>query len=170
MKIEYESIGMIRTPFEQRSGMPRNPGESIGTQGRVEVQADVAAGLRDLDGFSHVILLFHFHQSSGHALELVPRGRKAKRGVFATRAPRRPNAIGLSVVRLDRVAGNVLHVRDVDMVDRTPLLDIKPYLPSIDAHATATMGWLAHAPGDDGGADHSGATGQGPSSRAGTDP
>lgn len=147
MKIEYESIGVIRTPFEKRTGMPRNPGEATGTEGRVQVDPAHAAGLEDLEGFSHVILLFHFHESSGHELVLVPRGRKEQRGVFATRAPRRPNAIGLSVVRLDRVEGNVLHVRDVDMIDRTPLLDIKPYLPSIDAHDEATMGWLAHARG-----------------------
>lgn len=143
MTIEYRPIGVIRTPFEQTTGTPRNPGDATGSEGRVELDPEYAAGLKDVDGFSHLILLFHFHASRGHQLQLVPRGNGGTRGVFATRAPRRPNAIGLSVVRLDRVDGNVLHVRDVDMIDGTPLLDIKPYLPSIDAHPAATMGWLA---------------------------
>lgn len=149
MKIEYEPIGVIRTPFDTHSGAPRNPREADGARGRAEVDPAYAPGLQDLDGFSHVILLFHFHRSSGHELVLAPRGRKQERGVFATRTPRRPNAIGLSVVRLDRIEGNVLHVRDVDMLDGTPLLDIKPYLPSIDARDTATMGWLTEAPDND---------------------
>lgn len=143
MEIQYRSIGVIRTPFEDTAGMPRNPGDAAGIEGRVEIDPEYTTGLKDLGGFSHLILLFHFHGSRGHELQLVPQGRGEPRGVFATRAPRRPNAIGLSIVRLDRVDGTVLHVRDVDMIDGTPLLDIKPYLPSIDAHADATTGWLA---------------------------
>ena len=152
MKIEYEPIGVIRTPFDEPAGTPRNPADASGAEGRVEIDPALAPGLRDLDRFSHIILLFHFHRSEGWELELVPRSERHraaghKRGVFATRAPRRPNAIGLSVVRLERVEGNVLHVRDVDMIDGTPLLDIKPYLPSIDAHADADMGWLDEGAG-----------------------
>lgn len=151
MTIEYESIGVIRTPFATPSGMPRNPADAAGTQGTVEVDAAYTAGLRDLDGFSHLVLLFHFDRSDGYELELVPRGETQAHGVFATRSPRRPNAIGLSVVRLERVEGAVLHVRDVDMADGTPLLDIKPYLPSVDTRAGVRTGWLGDArPSGDG--------------------
>lgn len=147
MDTEFVRIGVIRTPFEVPSGMPKNPAAAAGATGSVEIDPAYAAGLQDLAGFSHLILLFQFHRSEGYALTFVPPGEEASRGVFATRAPRRPNPIGLSVVRLEHVAGRVLTVRDVDMIDGTPLLDIKPYLPSIEAYPNAQIGWVA--PGGD---------------------
>ena len=98
--------------------------------------------LQDLDGFSHVILLYHFDRSDGHELTVVPFLDDRPRGVFATRAPRRPNPIGLSVVKLERIEGRVLHIDGVDVLDETPLLDIKPYVPAFDAPAECRSGWL----------------------------
>jgi len=145
MKIEYEPIGVIHTPFQQPTGMPRNPFAGRGVRGTVEVDPAYAAGLKDLDGFSHLVLLFHFHRSDGYELEVIPRRDGRRPGLFATRSPRRPNGIGLSVVRLDRVEGNALHVLDVDMVDGTPLLDIKPYLRDVRDGDAVRIGWLAAA-------------------------
>lgn len=122
--------------------MPKNPVAAADVKGTVEIDPQYAAGLQDLEGFSHVVLLFHCHRSADYDLTPFPPGERQRRGVFATRAPRRPNPIGLSVVRLDRVAGCVLEVRGVDIVDGTPLLDIKPYLPSIDAPVDVRTGWL----------------------------
>lgn len=115
--------------------------------GTVEIDPRHAAGLKDLDGFSHVILLFHCHLGEGYELVFVPPGHSEAHGVFATRSPRRPNAIGLSVVRLDRIDGTRLEVRDVDIADGTPLLDLKPYLPSIDTVDEIRTGWLDAAAG-----------------------
>lgn len=111
--------------------------------GTIELRPDFQAGLQDLAGFSHIILLYHFHRSQGFALTVVPFLDTQPRGLFATRAPRRPNPIGLSVVRLQRIENGVLHVQGVDMLDGTPLLDIKPYVPAFDAATDVTIGWLA---------------------------
>lgn len=108
----------------------------------MEVFEDYQAGLKDLDGFSHIILLYHFHAGEGYKLEVVPFLDDQSHGVFATRAPRRPNAIGLSVVRLVGVQGNILRIENVDILDGTPLLDIKPYVPSFDAATEVRTGWL----------------------------
>ena len=147
MKIEFRSIGAIRTPHETPSGMPKNPTDAAGTPGRIELDAEWAPGLRDLDGFSHVLVVFHFHRSSGCDLTVVPPGQTEPRGVFATRSPRRPNGIGVSVVRLERIEGRVLHVLDVDMLDGSPLLDLKPYLPTVDAGRDVRTGWLERGGG-----------------------
>lgn len=98
-------------------------------------------GLKDLDGFSHLILLYHFDRAGGPVLTVVPFTDDAPRGVFSTRHPQRPNPIGLSIVRLVRVEGVVLHLEDVDVLDGTPLLDIKPYVPRFDAVENAAGGW-----------------------------
>lgn len=148
--IEYESIGVIHSPFAAASGMPRNPAAARDVVGTAELDPRYAAGLQDLGGFSHILLLFHCHRSDGYELVFTPPGDTGERGVFATRSPRRPNAIGLTLVRLDRVDGNRLEVRDLDIVDGTPLLDIKPYLPSVDVAAAVRTGWLGPdaAPGE----------------------
>ncbi|HDL86432.1 MAG TPA: tRNA (N6-threonylcarbamoyladenosine(37)-N6)-methyltransferase TrmO, partial [Candidatus Acetothermia bacterium] len=104
-------------------------------------------GLKDLDGFSHVILIYHFHRSSGYDLLIAPFMDTAQRGVFATRAPRRPNPVGLSVVNLIKIEGAILHVRNIDILDGTPLLDIKPYVPDFDYHRVTRFGWLEQVPG-----------------------
>jgi len=145
MSIEFRPIGIIRSPFTELKGMPIQPAGAAGVKGTVEVFEAYRDGLADLEGFSHVILLYHFHRSEGYKLRVTPFMDTAARGLFATRAPKRPNPIGLSVVGLDRIEGGVLHVRNVDIVDGTPLLDIKPYVPEFDAAAEIRTGWLAEA-------------------------
>jgi len=106
------------------------------------VLEEYRAGLKDLDEFSHVILLYHFHRSQGFNLNIVPFMDSEPRGLFSTRAPKRPNSIGLSVVQLDRIENGVLHIQNVDMLDGTPLLDIKPYVPKFDDQIKVRTGWL----------------------------
>jgi len=140
--MEMEPIGLIHTPFTDLEGMPIQPAGAAGVTGRVEVFDQYQAGLKDLDGFSHIVLLYIFHRSQGFTLQVVPFMDTELRGLFATRAPKRPNPIGLSIVQLDRVEGGTLHIRNVDMLDGTPLLDIKPYLPEFDAQEKVRTGWL----------------------------
>jgi len=140
--IELRPIGIIHTPFKKPAGMPIQPAGAAGVKGTVDVFEDYHAGLKDLDGFSHIILLYHFHRSEGFNLEVVPFMDTRSRGLFATRAPKRPNPIGLSVVQLDRIENGVLHVQNVDILDGTPLLDIKPYVQELDSQADVRTGWL----------------------------
>ncbi len=140
--MEFTPIGTIRSPFSDREGMPIQPAGAAAVKGTVEVLAPYREGLQDLDGFSHIILLYHFHRSSGFELKVVPFLDVNPRGIFATRAPKRPNSIGLSVVRLERVEGRILHVVGVDVLDGTPLLDIKPFVPDFDAQVEVRTGWL----------------------------
>ncbi|MGC9372147.1 MAG: tRNA (N6-threonylcarbamoyladenosine(37)-N6)-methyltransferase TrmO [Thermovirgaceae bacterium] len=136
-------IGMIRTPHKTREGTPIQPPGAKGVIGKVEVDPVFSEGLSDLEGFSHVILLYHFHLSEGHELTVRPFLDKKPHGVFSTRAPRRPTPIGLSVVRLVSVDGCTLTVEGVDMVDETPLLDIKPFVPAFDVpEGDVRTGWL----------------------------
>jgi tRNA-Thr(GGU) m(6)t(6)A37 methyltransferase TsaA len=147
MKIEYEPIGVIHSPFQTIEGMPIQPSGALGVRGTVDVFDQFSEGLKDLCGFSHVILIYHFHRSRGYNLLVVPFLDKVARGVFATRAPGRPNAIGMSLVRLIGVDGNTLTVENIDVLDGTPLLDIKPYVPEFDTKASARTGWLEEARG-----------------------
>ena len=141
--IAMQPIGIIHTPFASLEGMPIQPGGARDAVGRVELDPELAPALTDLDGFSHVYLLYCFHQSSGYKTTVTPYLDDTPRGLFATRAPRRPNPIGLSVVEVVSVAGNVLTVRGIDVLDGTPLLDIKPYAPAFDVPAgTVRSGWL----------------------------
>jgi tRNA-Thr(GGU) m(6)t(6)A37 methyltransferase TsaA len=111
----------------------------------VEVLEEYAPGLKDLQGFSHIILLYHLHRAQRYTLAVTPFLDTQQRGLFATRAPKRPNPIGLSVVKLVRVEGCLLHVENVDMLDGTPLLDIKPYVPEFDHQPEVRIGWLENA-------------------------
>ncbi|MEJ2687794.1 MAG: tRNA (N6-threonylcarbamoyladenosine(37)-N6)-methyltransferase TrmO [Gammaproteobacteria bacterium] len=140
--IEFTPIGTIQSPFTEPEGMPIQPGGAVGVKGRVNVFEAYRPGLQDLDGFSHIILLYHFHRSQGFSLQVVPFLDSEPRGLFSTRAPRRPNPIGLSIVRLDGIEAGVLHVRNVDILDGTPLLDIKPYVPEFDQQVQVKTGWL----------------------------
>lgn len=143
MTITLISIGTIRTPFKDLEGMPIQPKGAADTAGRVVVKTRYQKGLEDLEGFSHIILLYHFHRSTGYRLTVKPFLDHQLHGVFATRAPRRPNPIGFSVVRFLGREKNVLHVKGVDVLDRTPLIDLKPYVPAFDAYPEAGCGWLA---------------------------
>ena len=142
MPITYRPIGTIHTPFSSLEGMPIQPSGAADVAGTVILKPQYETGLRDLDGFSHIILLYHFHLSAGHRLTVTPFLDTVERGLFATRAPRRPNPIGLSIVRLTGIDGVTLQVTDVDMVDGTPLLDIKTWVPRFDTRADAQAGWL----------------------------
>ncbi|MCA1959994.1 MAG: tRNA (N6-threonylcarbamoyladenosine(37)-N6)-methyltransferase TrmO [Desulfomonile sp.] len=142
-QIIFRPIGIIHTPFTDREGMPIQPSGAEGVRGTVEIEPALVPGLKDLDGFSYIMLLYHFHLSSGYELEVVPFMDDTPRGVFATRAPKRPNAIGVSVVRLLKIEGNILQVEDLDVIDGTPLLDIKPFVPDIDNREGGRSGWLS---------------------------
>jgi len=143
--IEYNPIGTIHTPFPEPKGMPIQPAGAEGVRGTIDVFAEYLDGLADLDGFSHIILLYHLHKSEGFKLRVVPFMDTTARGLFATRAPKRPNSIGLSVVQLDKIEDGVLHIQNVDIVDGTPLLDIKPYVPEFDQQPNIRTGWLEGA-------------------------
>ena len=143
--MEFMPIGTIHTPFTERAGMPIQPPGAGGVLGTADILPEYRPGLKDLDGFSHVVLIYAFHQSEGFALEVTPFMDTVPRGLFSTRAPRRPNPIGLSIVELDRIEGGTLHLRNVDMLDGTPLLDIKPYVPDFDAPPATRVGWLEEA-------------------------
>lgn len=142
--IEYHPIGVIHTPFTQAEGTPIQPvAPGADVEAMVEVFPEYAEGLTGLEGFSHITLLFHLHRSGKPSLTVKPFLDDQLRGVFATRAPSRPNGLGLSVVRLTRVEGRFLHVREIDILDGAPLLDIKPYAPVFDIRPEASSGWLA---------------------------
>jgi tRNA (adenine37-N6)-methyltransferase len=112
---------------------------------RVEIRDELAPGLRDLDGFSHLHLITHLHRGAPGNLEVVPFLDDTARGIFATRSPRHPNPIGISVVRLELLAGSVLEITGVDLLDGTPVLDIKPYVPAFDSFVAERTGWLERA-------------------------
>ena len=141
-KIAYSPIGIIHSPFKKPEGTPIQPSAAKGVRGEVDLFPEFAEGLEDLAGFSHIILLYHFHLSKKYHLKVKPFLDDEYRGLFATRAPARPNAIGLSVVRLTKIDEAKLHIEDVDIVDTTPLLDIKPYVPEFDVRSVARVGWL----------------------------
>lgn len=147
MNIVYRSIGIIHSPFTELAGMPIQPAGAVGVVGTAVIHPEFTPGLQDLDGFSHIILLYHLHRAEAASLTVTPFLDSQPRGVFATRAPRRPNPIGLSVVKLVRVDQNVLHLENVDILDGTPLLDVKPYVPEFDHQLEIRTGWLAKAEG-----------------------
>jgi tRNA-Thr(GGU) m(6)t(6)A37 methyltransferase TsaA len=122
--------------------MPIQPSGAEGQKGSVEIFPPYIGGLRDLEGFSHIILVYHLHLVDGYSLEVVPFLDTGKHGIFATRSPRRPNAIGLSIVRLLSIEGSFIRFADPDMIDGTPLLDIKPYVAAFDRHDPEREGWL----------------------------
>lgn len=139
-----QPIGFIRSGYEDTSSIPKGLGVKHNAEGVLEILPEFEEGLQDVDGFSHLFVMWVFDRAEG--FELVSRGPADSRphGVFATRSPRRPNPIGLSVVELLRREGNKLHVRGLDMLDGTPILDIKPYMSSIPTEQLR-RGWLAEA-------------------------
>ena len=145
--MELKPIGVIHSPWTEAAGTPIQTATAKGVEGQVEVFPEFAAGLRDLDGFERIWLLYWFHRAAPARLKVVPFLDDRERGIFATRAPCRPNPIGISAVELVRVKGRVLMVRDVDILNETPLLDIKPYAPRFDHFAVVRSGWLDQAAG-----------------------
>jgi tRNA-Thr(GGU) m(6)t(6)A37 methyltransferase TsaA len=141
MNREFKPIGVIHTPLKSREDAPLQASRSDAL-GEVEVYDEYAEGLTDIEGFSHIILVYLFHRSAGYSLLVKPFLDDVKRGLFATRAPWRPNPIGVSTVELLGRDGSVLKVRGVDMLDGTPLLDIKPYVPEFDGRNGVRIGWL----------------------------
>jgi tRNA (adenine37-N6)-methyltransferase len=141
-RIQYHPIGIIHTPFKTPAGTPIQPTGAKNIEAMVEVFSEYVEGLDDLAGFSHIYLLYHFHLSKKYRLKITPFLDSEKRGLFATRAPARPNPIGLSVARLIGIENNLIRIQDVDIVDGTPLLDIKPYVPEFDVRRVHKIGWL----------------------------
>jgi len=142
MEIIYKPIGIIRSPFKEKKGTPVQPKVAKGAKGVVEVFEEFKEGLKDIDGFSHIILIFHFHLSKKYNLLVKPYMDDNLHGVFATRAPARPNNIGISVVKLLKIEDNKLYIENVDIIDGTPLLDIKPYVPEFETDEKIRNGWL----------------------------
>jgi tRNA-Thr(GGU) m(6)t(6)A37 methyltransferase TsaA len=147
MEINYRPIGLVHTPFKDIEGMPIQPSGAAQIQGSVEIFPEFADGLQDIEGFSHLILLYHFHRAEAPKLLVTPFLDSRPHGIFATRAPTRPNPIGLSIVRLLQREGNILQIENVDLLDGTPVLDIKPYVPEFDQHPADRIGWLEQARG-----------------------
>lgn len=139
----FTPIGVVRSPFTTTESMPIQPIGAVAVTAEVVIDDAYAAGLADLDGFSHIYLLYHFHRSGPAKLRVVPFLDTVARGVFATRAPSRPNPIGLSLTRLIGRSGNTLYIAGVDILDATPVLDIKPYVPALEpAGEVVRIGWM----------------------------
>jgi tRNA-Thr(GGU) m(6)t(6)A37 methyltransferase TsaA len=137
-----QPIGFIHSPFQQAEGTPIQPAYAGGTPGTVVVANEWAEALEDIEGFERLWLLYWMDRVGVARPKVVPYRDDRERGLLATRSPCRPNPIGLSVVRLVRRERNVLHVADVDVLDGTPLLDVKPYVPAFDAHPVSRAGWF----------------------------
>ncbi len=141
--VTYKPIGIIYTPFKEAKGTPIQPEGARDVKGRLELFSKYVDGVKDLEGFSHIILIYHFHLVNKYKLLVKPFMDNVLHGVFATRAPSRPNPIGISVVSLLSIEENILHVRGIDVVDGTPLLDIKPFVPQFDIwERVERIGWL----------------------------
>lgn len=141
--ISYRAIGVVRSPWQEAAGTPLQPSAAHPSAGQVILAPELAPALVDLAGFSHIILLYHFHRAAPPSLLVTPYLDSSPRGVFATRAPSRPNPIGLSVLRLVAVVGTTLEVEGVDILDGTPVLDLKPFVPAFDVPAgEVRIGWL----------------------------
>jgi tRNA-Thr(GGU) m(6)t(6)A37 methyltransferase TsaA len=140
--VTYHPIGLIRSPFTDPHGMPIQASAAVGVRGRIELDPALVEGLLDIEGFSHLTLLYHLHEMHAARLTVIPFLDDQPHGIFATRAPARPNPIGLSTVRLVSMRGPTIEIEDVDILDSTPLLDIKPYVPAFDERTDVRIGWL----------------------------
>jgi len=141
-EVKYKPIGIVHSPFKEPKGTPIQSASTKDIDGTVEIFQEYAEGLDDIEGFSHIILIYHFHLSKGSSLKVKPYMDNKVHGVFAMRSPSRPNSVGISIVRLVRVEENILYIQDVDIIDGTPLLDIKPYVPEFDIREVERIGWL----------------------------
>ena len=141
-EVRYKPIGIVHSPYKKPQDVPIQSVVSKGAKGSVKLAREYAEGLKDIEGFSHIILVYHFHLSRHYSLIVKPFLDEDLHGVFSTRAPSRPNPIGTSIVRLTKIEDNILHIQDVDIIDGTPLLDIKPYVPKFDQRKKVRIGWL----------------------------
>jgi tRNA-Thr(GGU) m(6)t(6)A37 methyltransferase TsaA len=147
MNVVYKPIGIIHSPFNNLEEMPIQPSSDASRPGTVEIYPEFMEGLKDLEGFSHIYLIYHLHKVNKSRLVVTPFLDKEPHGIFATRAPSRPNPIGLSLVKIVGLEGNLIHVDQVDVLDGTPLLDIKPYVPEFENVDFVQIGWLEKAKG-----------------------
>lgn len=146
--VTFKPIGIVHSPYREKVGTPIQACFDGGAQGSIEVFAPYQEGLEGLEGFSHIYVLYVFDRATAARLKVMPFLRDIEVGVFATRAPSRPNPIGLSIVELKRREGSFLHVQGLDMLDKTPVLDIKPYVPRFDVRENARVGWMEGATED----------------------
>lgn len=140
----YKPIGIVHSPFKAPQDVPKEDEALKDAKGSIEIASEYAKGLKDIEGFSHIVVIFHFHLSKDRLLIVKPYWDNSLRGVFSTRSPSRPNPIGVTVVRLLKREGNILHLQGVDMVEGTPVLDIKPYVPE-GRLRSIRIGWLEKA-------------------------
>ena len=141
-EVIYKPIGVVHSPFKMPQDVPIQSAAAKGVVGSVEVFQEYVEGLKDVEGFSYLILVYHFHLAQKYSLLVTPFLDKRLHGVFSTRAPSRPNPVGVSIVHLTKIEKNLLHIQDVDIIDGTPLLDIKPFVPEFDQRKAERIGWL----------------------------
>ena len=141
-QIILNPIGIIHTPFNSIKNMPIQPIAAENIKGYIEIFPEYTAGLTHLEGFSHIILLYHFHEIKGFDLMVTPFLDTKEHGLFSTRSPRRPNAVGISTVKLLGIEDNIIHIEMADMLNQTPLIDIKPYVEKFDCYTGTTSGWI----------------------------
>ena len=142
-KVTFNPIGIIHSSFTKTEGMPIQPSAAKGIKGKIKLNEEYTNGLENLDGFSHIYLIYHLHLSKSYKLKVIPFLDNKQRGLFSTRAPNRPNPIGLSVVKLIKIVKNIIEIENVDIVDGTPLLDIKPYIQEMNEVDQYKIGWLS---------------------------
>jgi len=140
--IELQPIGIIHTPFKTIENMPIQPKAAKNVEGTIEIYPEFVEGLLDLEEFSHITLFYYFHKISGYQLKVKPFMDTVEHGIFATKSPKRPNAIGLSTVELLSIEKNIIHIKMIDVLDGTPLLDIKPFFAQFDNRENTRAGWL----------------------------
>ncbi len=141
-EITIKPIGVIHTPFVEINNMPIQPLAAEGVKGVIELDESFVDGLKDLNGFSHITLIYQFHKVDGYKLQVVPFMDTEPHGIFATKAPKRPNAIGISTVKLMSIKNNLIEIEQIDVLDGTPLIDIKPFYPRYDNREDVQIGWL----------------------------
>lgn len=140
--IQIKPIGIIHTPHKESNNIPIQPIAAKGIEGYIELLPEYSSGLKDIEGFSHITLIYHFHKIQGFELQVIPFMDTIKHGIFACKSPKRSNAIGISTVRLISAKANVLNIEELDMLDGTPLIDIKPFYPKYDNRTNVKAGWL----------------------------
>ncbi len=142
MKIQFTPVGIIHTPFKTVENMPIQPSAAKDIGGTIEIFPEYTEGLADLEGFSHIYIIFHLHKVNSFRLKVIPFLDTVEHGVFATRSPARPNPLGLSVAEIVSVKNNIIEIRGVDMLDGSPVLDIKPFVPEFENYTGIRRGWF----------------------------